>query len=188
MSLTRLQDDLLNDFKQQKQVIAEQIAIFDPLAKSLRKPAAHRLMNKGIMLFAEIFFYLLCLLFIAITILMNHIYWFSPLDDINVWDKVKAFQTLSTPEYFSLSVHFLSGFIAFLFLFIARLCRKIRQKNTALSAAGKSMKVLVGQHLKRKAAIDAIEQRHFQELPDLDANPKVNEVLNPGFSEPKDVH
>jgi hypothetical protein len=46
--------------------------------------------------------------------------------------------------------------------------------------AGARIKTLVGQHLQRKAAIDAIEQRHFNELP-VDYKTDVNAIPNPGY-------
>ena len=45
-----------------------------------------------------------------------------------------------------------------------------------LDLAGKNIKDLVGQHLNRKAAIDAIEQRHFLELPILPQEPVEKEI------------
>jgi hypothetical protein len=84
-------------------------------------------------------------------------------------------------EYFSIAVHCLAAFTGILFFIMARMTRRIRLKNNILSLAGKNMKELVGQHLKRKAAIESIEQRHFDELPFLGEPAGVNAVPNPGF-------
>jgi hypothetical protein len=60
--------------------------------------------------------------------------------------------------------------------------RSIRQKNNILHFAGKHIKTLVSQHLKRKANIQALEQRHFMDQPiTMPHEVKVNEVPNPGY-------
>jgi len=181
MSLTRLQEDLLNDFREQKQVIIEQIELFDPLATSLRKPAAKRLVSKGILIVAEIFCYLLCLSFIAFTIFMNLLYPFTELMKVRYIHDINDLQSLKGAELFSIAVHALAGFIALIMFIMARMTRRIRLKNNILNLAGKNMKVLVGQHLKRKAAIDAIEQRHFLDLPAYAGEYSVNTVPNPAY-------
>lgn len=176
MFITRLQEDLLNDFKEQKQIIVEQIELFDPLATSLRKPAAQRLADKGMLIIAEIFFYLLSLGMVAFTIFMNLIYPFTSLMNIRYISSVKDITVMRENEYFSIAVHCITAFVALLFYIIARMTRRIRLKNNVLSLAGKNMKILVGQHLKRKAAIEAIEQRHLLDLPNFGGIASVNAI------------
>jgi len=185
MSLTRLQEDLLNDFKEQKQVIIEQIELFDPLATSLRKPVARRLASKGLLIIAEVFCYLMCLGAITFTIFMNLIYPFTSLMNVRYLHNVNDFILLKEAEYFSIAVHCMSALIAILFFLIARMTKRIRLKNNVLSLAGKNMKILVGQHLKRKAAIESIEQRHLLDFPSFAGAVSVNNVPNPGY-EPAD--
>jgi hypothetical protein len=91
---------------------------------------------------------------------------------------------LTEEEYFSIAVHAMAGLIALLFYVMARIIRRIRLKNDVLDLAGRNIKELMGQHLQRKAAIDAIEQRHFLELPQYEDGIKVNNVNsipNPGY-------
>lgn len=181
MSLTRLQEDLLNDFKDQKQIIIEQIELFDPLATSLRKPAAQRLASKGGLIVAEVFCYLLCFGVTIFTVFMNLIYPFTPLTNVRFLHNVNDLALLKEAEYFSIAVHGMSALIGFLFFLIARTIRRIRLKNNILSLAGKNMKILVGQHLKRKAAIEAIEQRHLLDFPSFAGTVSINDVPNPGY-------
>jgi hypothetical protein len=177
----RLQDDLLYDFRDQKKVLIEQIELFDPLATSMRRPAAQRLMSKGGLILAEILCYLLFLGMIAFAILMNRIYPFAPLENIRYIKSMHEFTLLSEAEYFSMAVHAMAAFIGLLFLTIGRIIRTVRLKNDILDLAGKNIKMLVGQHLQRKAAIESIEQRHFHELPGLEESVRVNLIPNPGY-------
>ncbi len=183
MALTRLQDDLLQDFKEQKRLLTEQIELFDPLATCLRKPAAQRLMDKGGLIVAETFCYLLSTSALAFTIMMNMVYPFGPLNNVRYLRSVANFRQLTEAEYFSIAVHGMGILIALLFFILARTTRRIRLKNDILNLAGKNIKELVGQHLQRRAAIEAIEQRHFQELPTFEqqAPVRVNTVPNPGY-------
>jgi len=179
--MSKLQDDLLQDFKEQKNVIYKQLEVFDPLGTLLSKPAAQRLVNKTVLIITEIVCYLLSAGSIAFAVFMNKIYPFYILDDLQ-----------NRPEYlklgwmdiriFVICVYALLGIIALLFYGLARAMRQIRLKNNILSFAAKNIKTLVSQHLKRKASIDVIEQRHFLELPDLPyENVRVNQVPNPGY-------
>jgi hypothetical protein len=176
-----LKDDLLADFREQKEVIFSQIELFEPIAANLRKPAAYRLMSKGGLIIAEIFSYLLCLSAIAFTILMNLIWPFTMLYRVRFMSELKG-ASYSDPEYFSIAVHVLGGLIALLLFILARTLRGIRLKNDVLYRTGKGLKVVMGQHLQRKASIETIIQRHYLELPPLpDNNPDVNSVSNPAY-------
>lgn len=185
MALTRLQDDLLIDFKAQKQLIYEQIDLIDPLGTQLRKPAARRLVDKGVMIFGEILCYVLAAGCFAAIFFLDKVYPFYILSSIRF-----------RPEYLNLgakntlalqfAVYGLIAVIAILFYLVGRCIRQMRLKNDILDFAGKQIKLVVGQHLKRKAAIEAIEQRHFEELPMFpydQPSMRVNDVLNPGYGD-----
>lgn len=187
MSSTRLYDDLIQEFKEQKELIYQQLAIFDPLGTQLRKPAARRLVSKGALIIAEIFCYLLAATFVALAVFLNKIHPFYILAEIK---RKQEFQTLgaSNIELFNIAVYALVALAAISFYIIARCMRTIRLKNDILNFAGKHINTMVGQHLKRKAAIETIEQRHYGELPVMPyANPsdyegiRVNDVPNPGY-------
>ena len=185
MGFNSLQDDLLSDFKEQKRLIIEQIELFDPLATTLRKPAAQRLVSKGAIIFAEVLCYLLALGAIAFAVFLNKLYPFYILSEIRVKPEFESLGSTNM-QLLQYSIYGLTGIISLLFYFIARAMRHIRLKNDILHLAGKNIKELVGQHLRRKATIDAIEQRHFVELPEFEPNyvpVKVNEVPNPGYGE-----
>jgi len=181
MTLNRLQDDLLQDFKEQKRTINEQIELFDPLATSLRRPAAQRLMSKGGLVFLESVCYLFCAASAAFAVAMNLVYPFTYLSKVRYISDLKGAQSYTDVEWFSIAVHAMAGFIALLFLILARVIRRVRLKNDILDLAGKNIKTLVGQHLKRRAAIEAVEQRHFLELPMDAAYEDVNSMQNPGY-------
>lgn len=182
MTSTRLQDDFLRDFKEQKKMIYEQVELLDPLGTSLRKPAAQRLISKGALIFSEVLCYLLAIGVIVFLFFMDKIYPFYILTDMRFKSEFKSLGWINI-QAFTFAIYGAFVLIALLFLGLARSSRAIRQKNDILSLAGKSIKEIVGQHLQRKAAIDTIEQRHFQELPNehLEEGVQVNDVLNPGY-------
>ena len=164
MGTSRLQDDLLQGFNEEKKLIREQLELFDPLGVSLRLPAAQRLLNKSLLIACEILCYLLFAGMIVVIVVRNNLY---PFYLLNI---PQHLETAGTPGKADLrvleyTVVGLLAVIALLFLVIARITRRVRLKNDILNLAGKHIKTLVGQHLKRKASLDAIEQRHFLELP-----------------------
>lgn len=185
MISNRLHDDLIQDFKEQKAVISQQIAIFDPLAASLRKPAAYRLMSAGGLILAEILCYLLFLTSVAFVFLLPRVYPFSVIfRKLEYQWHFSDLSRLSDVQLACIGIYFLGGLTALLFLILGRVTRRVRLKNTILNLAGKDIKTLVGQHLQRKAAIESIEQRHFNEMPSLlSGDPDANLVPNPGYGE-----
>ncbi len=186
MTSTRLQDDLLRDFKEQKKMVYEQVELLDPLGTSLRRPAAQRLASKGGLIFGEILCYLLAVGIIVFLFFMDKIYPFYIIADLRHKPDYRSLGWLNI-EVFTVAIYAIFVVMALMFYGFARAARAFRLKNDILHLAGKSIKEIVGQHLKRKAAIDAIEQRHFLELPnehlEEGVQVKVNEVPNPGYSE-----
>jgi len=63
------------------------------------------------------------------------------------------------------SVQGLIILIAVFLAIIARMLARIREKNALLHTTAKNLKQLAEAQLKRKTAIDAIEQRYLSELP-----------------------
>jgi hypothetical protein len=180
MALSRLQDDLLQEFREEKKLISAQLELFDPLAASLRQPAARRLVNKGLLIFIEILAYLLSAGSVAVVIFMNKLFPLYVLDALRR-KGLEHYDRYETDSFFWL-VAGLIVFTGLLLFIIARIVRRVRLKNNVLHLAGKHIKTLVGQHLHRKAAIDSIEQRHFTELPDIQpVATGVNTVPNPGY-------
>ncbi len=184
METTRLQDDLLQEYKAERKLINEQLHLLDPLAVSLRKPAAQRLLNKGALIACEIMFYLLTMGAIAFAVFMDKLPPFNIINILRYQGDHAAKLGAWNVECLYYGVLGLVAIIALLFFIVARSARRFRQKNTILDLAGKHMKDIMGQQLERKAAIEAIDQRHFQEFPD-DPHPtrssKVNSIPNPGY-------
>jgi hypothetical protein len=185
MALSRLQDDLLHDFKEQKKMIASQLEVFDPLGSELNKPAAVRLVHKGLLIFTEICCYLLSVGSVALALLLTKAYPFSILGELSEKQEYRNLGWMNVIAL-NLSIYTMIVVMAILFFSVARAMRSIRLKNDILHFAAKNIKTLVGQHLQRKAAIETITQRHFLELPPLphEIVPdtiEVNGVLNPGY-------
>lgn len=168
-------------------MIYEQVELLDPLGTSLRKPAAQRLASKGGLIFAEIICYLLAVGIIAFLFFMHKIYPFYILADLRNKSEFRSLGWLNI-EVFTVAIYAIITIMAIMFYGFARAARAFRLKNDILNLAGKNIKEIVGQHLKRKAAIDAIEQRHFLELPnhhlEEGVRVNVNEVPNPGYDQP----
>lgn len=172
-------------------MIYEQLSVLDPLATSLRKPAAQRLISNGSLLLMELTCYLLVAGSIAVMVFLNNIYPFYVLSDILYKARMHNEIGIADASYLNAIFYALFSLIGLLFILLSRTVRKIRLKNQILNLAGKDMKLIAAQYLKRKAAIDAIDQRHFSELPLKEDGtyitskhqPKVNEVPNPGFEE-----
>ncbi len=186
METTRLQDDLLQEYKAEKKLINEQLHLLDPLAVALRKPAAQRLLNKGILITCEFFCYLAGLGAIAFAIFMDKL---PPFELINTLrykaDYADKIGRWNIENLYSATLG-LVILVAALFLIMARSARQFRLKNNILGLAATHVKDLMGQQLGRKAAIDAIDQRHFQELPTPSITPRtnrLNSIPNPGYSE-----
>src|SRR5580693_108790 len=77
MSLTTLKDDLLAEFREERIMINEQIELLDPLATSLRKPAAQRLLSSSTLILSEYICYIVSIGGIAFMAFMHKIFPFS---------------------------------------------------------------------------------------------------------------
>ncbi len=192
MALTTLKDDLLHEFREERIMINEQIELLDPLATSLRKPAAQRLLSSGTLIISEISCYIVSLGGLAFIGFMHMIYPFSIMGDIFYNSKVRNEAGATNLAYFIIAVYGITAISVVLVFIIGRMAREIRLKNDILHVAGKDIKTIVGQHLERKAAHDTIEQRHMLglsgiSLPSAQATQPsrqkvhVNEAVNPGY-------
>lgn len=164
-------------------MIYEQIELLDPLGTSLRKPAAQRLVSKGALIFFEILCYLLAAGIITFLFFMDKIYPFYLLAEMRFKAEYAKMGWINI-QALNLTVYAIIVLVAILFYGMARLSRSIRLKNDILNLAGANIKEIVGQQLKRKASIDAIEQRHFLELPNTHLEGgivQIGDVPNPGY-------
>jgi len=187
-----LRDDLLQEFRAARKMINMQVEELDPLATSLRKPAAQRILSSGGLLILEILCYLLGAGAIAFMVFMKKIYPFYLLSDLTYDQASRSHYGLINIAYLNVAVYGLVVFICILLYALGISLRRIRQKNNILHMAGSTIKNVVGQILNRKASIEAIEQRHFIDLPELHSNfatgsiegvgkAKTHEIPNPGF-------
>ena len=192
MALTTLKDDLLQEFREERIMINEQIELLDPLATSLRKPAAIRLLSSGTLIVAEASCYILSAGGLAFIVFMHEIYPFSVMSEIFYNSELRNKAGNLNMFYFILAVYGLAAIGVLLMFIVGRMAREIRLKNDILHMAGKDIKTIIGQHLERKAAHDTIEQRHMLgvsgiSLPAEKQKPRVTEVANPAYDEPEQV-
>ncbi len=200
MSLTTLKDDLLHEFREERIMINEQIELLDPLATSLRKPAAQRLLSSSTLIISEVTCYIISLGGIAFIGFMHKIFPFVVLNDVFYDAETRSKAGTSNLLFLILAIYGLVLIGIILMFIIGRMAREVRLKNDILNLAGKDIKTIVGQHLERKAALDTIEQRHMLGLSGVSTQPAkpstietptaafrrsglggINQIPNPGF-------
>ena len=181
-------------------MISEQIELLDPLATSLRRPAAQRLLSSSTLVLSEYICYIVSLGGIAVTAFMHKIFPFSVLSD--VFYNPQTRNRIGGPNllYLSIAVYGLAAICIMLTFILGRVARETRLKNEILYHAGKDIKTIVGQHLVRKAALETLEQRHLlasgineparpmhtqpmaaATTPFRAPSVAINEIRNPGF-------
>lgn len=190
MALNTLHDDLINEFRDEYQMINEQIALLDPLGTTLRKPAAQRLIGQTTLILVEICCYLL---FAALLFFLFIIHKTPPFSLMKVIYTAEQNQSAGTIGQLNLLIIYGYGalaILAFLLLIVGLLAGKIRNKNAILQHASRDIKTIIGQHLVRRAALEAIEQRHVLVHGNVAHNPirtqSINDIKNPGFDEEDD--
>jgi hypothetical protein len=188
MSLATLKDDLLKEFREERIMINDQIELLDPLATSLRRPAAQRLLSSGTLIMAEIICYIISVSGIAVMAFMHLIYPFNVLKEAFYNSEMRNKAGALNLVYLDLAIYGLVALCVIFVFIIGRMAREMRLKNDILNHAGKDIKTIVGQHLERKAALDAIEQRHLLGLSGIGQPAKqpsqtqqANEMLNPAY-------
>ncbi len=163
--VTRLQEDLLKDLESQKQNLNDQIALLDPLAASIHRPAYKRLLSSGFSIFLEILIYVAALGAIAYAIFYNKLTPFYRLSSVlNLGINEKLLSNFQANKI-TWGIQGMAIVIAVLLFFIARLMSKIRQKDAVLDISAKNMKQLVQGNLKRRAALESLTQRYASDLP-----------------------
>ena len=187
MALTTLKDDLLAEFRDERIMINEQIDILEPLAISLRKPAAIRLLSSGTFLITEYICYIISLAGIVFMVYMNKVKPLSILNELFYNTQYRRDFGAENLLYLLLIVYGLMGISAIFVFIIGRMAREMRLKNDILNLAGKDIKTIVGQHLERKATLENIEQRHMLGLSGVSQQVRtvddVNTTANPGYGE-----
>jgi hypothetical protein len=161
MSHTTLKEDLLAEFREERVMITEQIELLDPLATSLRQPAATNLLSSSTLVITEYICYFLSAGSIAFLFLMHRIFPFSLLSNFFYNPDFRNQIGSANILYFMGAIYGIIVLGALLVFLIGRVVREVRLKNEILEVAGRDIKLIVGMHLQRKAAIDTLEQRHM---------------------------
>ena len=160
-----LQEDLIRDFQEQKHNIAEQVSLIDPMATLLRKPAAKRLIHAGLLVVVEIFSWILVLATIAFIIFIDKLYPYYLIPKISNDAHVLVKYTEQDMRMLAWAVRGIAMVLVIALVIIARMVATIRKKNSVLNVAGRNMKMLAEQMLKRKASMEMLEQRYPMEMP-----------------------
>jgi hypothetical protein len=160
-----LQEELTRDFLEQKKAINEQLLLVDPMATSLRKPAARRLFHNGLIILLEIVMWLLFIACIAFIFLMDKLYPFFLIGQLMQDSAIKDHFNHYDMSLLDWTIKGMVAVIALLFVIMARMLGAIRMKNTILNVAGRNMKSLAEQMLHRKAVMESMAQRHPLDLP-----------------------
>ncbi|MFT4061736.1 MAG: hypothetical protein QM642_05180 [Edaphocola sp.] len=165
---TTLQQDLVRDFQEQKKSVAEQVTLIDPMATSLRQPAARRLINAGFLILGEILCWLLVIAGLTFVFFMDKLYPFyliTQLEHDSLRPQQYHLRDLNALEW---TLRGAGIILALLFFILTRTIAAIRVKNSVLNVAGKNMKLLAEQLLKRKAAMQSLQERYPVDLPSND--------------------
>jgi hypothetical protein len=129
MPLTTLKDDLLKEFREERIMIKEQIELLDPLATSMRQPAAQRLLSSSTLVLTEFSCYILSVGGLAFIALMHLIYPFKAMNDMLYNSLVRNSIGSTNLFYLIIAVYgFAITIVAFIFI-IGRMAREIRLKN-----------------------------------------------------------
>lgn len=180
MENSKLQEDLLREFKEEKEMINAQLALLDPLAVSLRKPIATRVLNSLVLVAFEALSWLGIATVIAFLFIRDKVYPFYILARMRSQGAKLGFSDRDMTNIYN-SIIVFGVIICLLLLIIARNLARIRKKNNILQMAGKTIKTVVGEQLKRKATVDTIDQRHFGILDPIPVpESKATQVPNPG--------
>ncbi len=185
MALTTLKEDLMQEFRAERDMVNEQMEMLDPLGTSLRRPAAQRLLSNTTLILTEFGCYGLFIAGIAFLIMANGLYPFSVMNTIYHSPEITTKIGGPNINNFILAGYGIIALGTVFILIIGRMAGVIRRKNEILHVAGKDIKIILGQHLERQAAIEAIAQRHHFDISGISipakAKPRVTEVMNPGY-------
>jgi hypothetical protein len=185
MSLISLKDDLLQEFREERKMVNEQIELLDPLVTSLNKPAARRLLSGATLIISEIVCYLLTASGTFFLATMHTIYPFSTLKHMLYEPEIRMKAGVDNVIYLTLGVYGMAALLVISLFILGRMARETRLKNKILKQARIDTTAMMGQQLERKAAIDAIEQRHMLGASSITISPKkqpVTEIINPAFA------
>src|SRR5690606_13981032 len=168
-------------FHAEKEFLAEQLNLMEPMGNDLRKPVAHRVFSAGWLLFLELVCYLAGIAFIALIFFMSKIFPFYLLSEMQSKYEVSSVMGSKNIEVLTWYVRGFLILIGVLFFICAKNFGRIRAKNRILNRAGRNLQLLAGQVLARKASMDTLENRYFDGLASiekLDADGQIKGDVN----------
>lgn len=177
MPQTELLKNLISDFQKQKKETQIQIQLIDPIATSIRRPAANRLLNKSMLIVGEILMYALFVLFLGFTFLANHIPFFDTWDKVTHLTEVKDSVIENDLLWFEIIYKGSFLLLSLLFLWIGRMLSNFRKKNDVLQLAAKNMNTIVEKLLNRKVEIEQLEHE-YDGILSVDAEGEIGTTLS----------
>lgn len=160
MAEPRLQDDLLQAFREERTLIDSQITLIEPLSQSLSKPAILRWAGRGAGFMLEILCWLLCLACVAGCFFLKNIFPFYVLFELN---RTQYLESLGRQpiQMLQWSVYALIIVIGILFAIIARTIATVHRRNDLLHQAAIRLQKVLDQNKKRKATLEELDRKHF---------------------------
>jgi hypothetical protein len=156
----RLQEDLLKAFRDERAMLDEQIALIEPLAKNLSRPAISRWARRGVGFVGEVICWILAVALIVGCFLLNKIPPFYLLFELN---RSQIEQTLGARpiQMLQWGVYGLIIVIAILLVILARTIARVHRRNDLLHQAVSRIQKILDQNKKRKQSLEELEQKHF---------------------------
>lgn len=161
---TELIKALIHDFQEQKSTIKRQIDLMDPIAESIKEPARKRFFNKSLLMMGEFIMYILAIAFFASTILFDKIPFINTWDQLISLGEVKDYFVMNELLWYEVFIRGLLFSLALFTLWVARMLARFRKKNELLQLAGVQMNQAVEELLKRRIAIEDIENKYDEIL------------------------
>ncbi len=180
---TKLKEDLLLEFAEEKKMVNQHLSMLDPLALNLRKPIVSRIWSNFQLYLFEALILLSIVGILAFCFLRDTLYPFYVLARLRA-KTLELDISKHDMEGLYLSIYAIAAIMIFLLFILGRCLSKIRKKNTVLQQAAKDMKTIVGDLLKRKAAIEILEQKYLlqtDQVQDLNQLNNATSAPNPAY-------
>lgn len=164
MAETRLQDDLLKMFREERTLVGSQISLLEPLSQSLSKPAILRWAGRGVGFIAEMFCWLVCVGLIIGCFFLKNIFPFYLLFELNrnQYQESLGAQAVQALQW---GVYGLIVLAAILFALMANCIARIHRRNDLLHQAAVRIRKVLEQNKKREKELSELETRHFGNNP-----------------------
>ncbi len=184
MGLFSLKEDLTTEFREEREMLNEQIVLLKPLYQSLKKSSVQRFFGNTWLWIVEYFFYLLavgCVIFIFIA---PSTFPFSVLNTVYHATPIPAKISASDMNMLVLAGYGIVVLLFLLCILVGRQTGQIRQKNELIYEAAQEIREVLKQQIERKKMVETIQGRHQFFAKDEEAKPSVTETLNPFYEGP----